>query len=77
MVKRYMVGIEEVQVLTMLAYKLGKDELCNELLGLMRSHFAKGQKYEVEHRPSNEKGNHLKLLGAGEVPGPDVGLLQD
>ncbi|MBX2994862.1 MAG: hypothetical protein KF681_08570 [Bdellovibrionaceae bacterium] len=73
--QRKVISKESVEALTMLAYKLAKDELCNELLGLMRSHFAKGQKYEVEHRESKDKARPLRLLGAGEVPGPGTGEL--
>lgn len=73
--QRKVISKESVEALTMLAYKLAKDELCNELLGLMRSHFAKGQKYEVEHRPLKEKSKHLTLLGHGVPEEPSAGEL--
>lgn len=75
MSSRIPVNRSTIEAVTMLAYKLGKEELCLELLNLLKTNFSKGEAYEMEYKPMPQKGKHLKLLGAGEVPGPDVGQL--
>lgn len=75
-VRKIVVTKEMAEGVALLAFKLGRDKLCLEMLELLKEAFSGERSYVLEQQVEAKKAPKLRLLQSGEIEGANEGELK-